>query len=69
VLPDRTADGRTLAPLIALTLLEKYHSSTPIALYLVAAAVISIISVAAAKETRGKSLRDVDAEAKARVNG
>jgi hypothetical protein len=35
----------------------------------VAAAVISIISVAAAKETRGKSLRDVDAEAKARVNG
>jgi len=59
----------SLAPLIALSLLEKYHSSTPIALYLVAAAVISIISVAAAKETRGKSLREVDAEAKARANG
>lgn len=58
----------SLAPLIGLSLLERYHSSTPIALYLVAAAVISIVCVGVAKETRGKSLRDVDAEASRRTD-
>ncbi|MBO9536390.1 fosfomycin efflux MFS transporter AbaF [Herbaspirillum sp.] len=53
----------SLAPLIGLSLLERYHSSTPIAIYLVVAAVLSIICVGMAKETRGKSLHDVDAEA------
>lgn len=57
----------SLAPLIALSLLEHYHSSTPIAVYLIAAAVISIICVGLAKETRGKSLREVDAEAQQRI--
>ncbi|SMG53499.1 Sugar phosphate permease [Paraburkholderia susongensis] len=57
----------SLAPLISLALLERYHSSTPIALYLVAAAVISIVCVGLAKETRGKSLRAVDAEASQRT--
>lgn len=59
----------SLAPLIALSLLDRYHSSTPIALYLVGAAAISIVCVSLAKETRGKSLREVDAEAQARING
>ncbi|KVN43632.1 MFS transporter permease [Burkholderia territorii] len=57
----------SLAPLIGLSLLERYHSSTPIALYLVAAAAISIVCVGVAKETRGKSLREVDAEANRRT--
>ncbi len=57
----------SLAPLIALSLLDRYHSSTPIALYLVAASAISIVCVSLAKETKGKSLREVDAEARARV--
>ncbi|MBD8757224.1 fosfomycin efflux MFS transporter AbaF [Pseudomonas coleopterorum] len=57
----------SLAPLIAITLLNKYQSSTPIAFYLLGAAVISIIAVSLTRETRGKSLRTVDAEAATRV--
>lgn len=59
----------SLAPLIAVTLLKEYNSSTPIAWYLVGAAAISIVAVAAAKETRGKSLRAVDEESVARNAG
>lgn len=58
----------SLAPLIALSLLQKFNSSTPIALYLVGAAVISIVAVSFAKETKGKSLRDVDDESALRTN-
>ena len=58
----------SLAPLIALSLLQKFDSSTPIALYLVGAAVISIVAVSFAKETKGKSLREVDAESALRTN-
>ncbi|MNO00635.1 hypothetical protein D3C81_2205640 [compost metagenome] len=50
-----------------MTLLKEYNSSTPIAWYLVASAVISIIAVAGARETRGKSLRAVDEESLART--
>ena len=57
----------SLAPLIAITLLTKYHSSTPIAFYLVGAALISIVAVGLTRETRGKSLHAVDAEAAARI--
>ena len=57
----------SLAPLIAITLLNKYHSSTPIAWYLVGAALISIVAVGLTRETRGKSLHQVDAEAAARI--
>ncbi|WP_433192897.1 fosfomycin efflux MFS transporter AbaF [Nocardia sp. CA-107356] len=53
----------SLAPLIAISLLNRFHSSVPISLYLVAAATISVIAVGFAKETSGKSLRAVDAEA------
>ncbi|WP_328403368.1 fosfomycin efflux MFS transporter AbaF [Nocardia sp. NBC_00403] len=53
----------SLAPLIAISLLNGFHSSVPISLYLVAAATISVIAVGLAKETSGKSLRAVDAEA------
>ncbi len=52
----------SMAPLIAVTLLKEYNSSTPIAWYLVGAALISIVAVAATRETRGKSLRAVDEE-------
>ena len=57
----------SLAPLIAITLLNKYHSSTPIAWYLVGAALISIVAVGLTRETRGKSLHQVDAESAARI--
>lgn len=57
----------SLAPLIAITLLNKYNSSTPIAWYLVGAALISIVAVGLTRETSGKSLHAVDAEAAIRV--
>ncbi|MFJ7071608.1 MFS transporter [Streptomyces sp. NPDC098781] len=48
------------APLIATALLNDYGSSTPIALYVIAAAVLTVIAVGAAKETRHRDLADVD---------
>ncbi|RJO78843.1 MFS transporter [Nocardia panacis] len=56
----------SLAPLIAVSLLNNFHSSVPISLYLVVAAVISVVAVGLAKETAGKSLHRVDEEARAK---
>ncbi|MDJ0342863.1 MFS transporter [Streptomyces sp. H10-C2] len=44
------------APLIATALLKDYGSSTPISLYVVLAAVVTLVAVAVAKETRGRDL-------------
>jgi MFS family permease len=55
----------SLAPLIAVKLLEIYDSSVPIALYLAGAAVITLIAVYFTRETKGldlKTLDDADAE-------
>ncbi|MET8244279.1 MFS transporter [Streptomyces sp. NPDC005202] len=49
------------APLIATALLSDYNSSTPIALYVIAAAVLTLIAVGAAKETRHRDLAAVEA--------
>jgi metabolite-proton symporter len=49
------------APLIATALLSGYGSSTPISLYVIAAVVLTLIAVGAAKETRHRDLADVDA--------
>ncbi|MEU6010761.1 MFS transporter [Streptomyces sp. NPDC047453] len=54
------------APLIATALLSAYGSSTPIALYVIAAAVLTLIAVGVAKETRHRDLADVDASAGAK---
>ncbi|MGW4822468.1 MFS transporter [Streptomyces sp. NPDC004227] len=51
------------APLIAVALLSRYGSSTPIALYVIAAAVLTLIAVGVAKETRHRDLADVEASA------
>ncbi|MDG4865432.1 MFS transporter, partial [Streptomyces sp. T-3] len=50
------------APLIATALLADYDSSTPIALYVIAAAVLTLIAVGVAKETRQRDLSDVAAD-------
>ncbi|WP_040805640.1 fosfomycin efflux MFS transporter AbaF [Nocardia concava] len=55
----------SLAPLIAISLFDHFHSSVPISLYLVAAAAISVVAVGLAQETVGKSLWSVDADAAA----
>jgi MFS family permease len=55
----------SLAPLIAVKLLEIYDSSVPIALYLAGAAVITLVAVYFTRETKGldlKTLDDADAE-------
>jgi metabolite-proton symporter len=50
----------SLAPAIATWLLAKFDSSVPIALYLAAAAVITLIAALATRETKGIDLADVD---------
>ncbi|MER5374758.1 MFS transporter [Streptomyces sp. NPDC002553] len=47
------------APLIATALLADYDSSTPIALYVIAAVLLTVVAVASAKETRHRDLADV----------
>ena len=49
------------APLIATALLADYDSSTPIALYVIAAALLTVVAVGVAKETRHRDLADVGA--------
>jgi MFS family permease len=50
----------SLAPIIAVKLLEIYDSSVPIALYLAGAAVITLIAVYFTRETKGIDLAAVD---------
>ncbi|MDT9594083.1 MFS transporter [Nocardioides zeae] len=50
----------SMAPIIAVALLDRYDSTTPIAFYLAGAAVVSLVALAFAKETRGSSLTDLD---------
>ncbi|MFJ9737071.1 MFS transporter [Streptomyces sp. NPDC101166] len=47
------------APLIATALLADYDSSTPITLYVIAAVLLTVVAVGAAKETRLRDLADV----------
>jgi MFS family permease len=51
----------SLAPIIASSLLGSFKSSTPVALYLLGACIITAVSVLFLRETRGVSLRDIDA--------
>jgi MFS family permease len=50
----------SLAPIIAVKLLEVYDSSVPIALYLAGAAVVTLIAVYFMRETKGIDLATVD---------
>ncbi|WP_431238583.1 MFS transporter [Mycolicibacterium aichiense] len=50
----------SLAPIIAVKLLEIYKSAVPIAIYLAGAAVITLIALAFARETKGIDLADLD---------
>lgn len=50
----------SLAPLIAVKLLDIYGSSVPIAIYLAVACVITLVAVFFTRETKGIDLHDVD---------
>ena len=51
----------SLAPIIAAALLQRFESWVPVAIYIVIACSITIVAVLTLKETRGASLRDIDA--------
>ncbi len=56
----------SLAPIIAVRLLDRYNSSVPIAWYLAAASAITVVAVLISRETKGLSLESLDvADAKA----
>ncbi|NMN96724.1 MFS transporter [Antrihabitans stalactiti] len=56
----------SLAPIIAVRLLDRYNSSVPIAWYLAAASAITVVAVVVARETKGLALETIDiADAKA----
>jgi len=50
------------APLIAVALLKSYGDSTPISLYVTLAAVVTVVALLFARETRGRDLADVTGE-------
>lgn len=52
----------SIAPMIATLLLKTYHSTVPITIYLMLVIAISIFAIFMLKETRGRSLRQVDQE-------
>ncbi|WP_353815561.1 MFS transporter [Agromyces sp. SYSU T00266] len=57
----------SLAPIIATSLLGQFGSSVPIAIYVAIACAITLVAVAAARETRGLDLREIDAADRART--
>ena len=52
----------SLAPIIAVALWKETHSSLPISIYVSAACVVSVIAALMARETKGKSWAEIDAE-------
>jgi MFS family permease len=57
----------SLAPIIATSLLAQYHSSVPVAVYVAIACAITLVAVAAARETKGADLRALDADDRTRL--
>jgi MFS family permease len=53
----------SVAPLIATALLKAYGSATPIIYYVSASCVLTGIAALVAKETKGKTFAEIDAEA------
>ena len=51
----------SMAPIIAVWLLREYGSSVPIAIYLAIAAMVTLVAVYFARETKGVDLADIDA--------
>lgn len=51
----------SMAPIIAVALLKQYNSWVPVAIYLAIACSITVVAVLTLKETKGASLREIDA--------
>ncbi|MFI4934114.1 MAG: MFS transporter [Caulobacterales bacterium] len=52
----------SLAPIIAVELFRRTHSTTPISIYVAGACAVSAIAALIARETKGKSFAEIDAE-------
>jgi MFS family permease len=52
----------SLAPIIALALFKQTRSALPIAIYVFLTCAVSVVAALAARETRGKSFAEIDAE-------
>ena len=52
----------SLAPIIALALFRQTGSSLPISIYVAAACAVSVVAALMARETRGKTFAEIDAE-------
>ena len=53
----------SLAPIIAVKLLDIYGSSVPIAVYLAVACAITVVAVVVARETKGLALESIERRA------
>jgi len=53
----------SLAPLVAVALLQHANSATPIAIYMAATAAVSVVAALAARETKGLTYAEIDARA------
>jgi len=51
----------SMAPIIAAALLQQYNTWVPVAIYIMVACAITVVAVVTLKETKGASLREVDA--------
>ncbi|MFL5297938.1 MAG: MFS transporter [Phenylobacterium sp.] len=57
-----TIIGGSWAPIISLALFKQYHSALPISLYLAFACAVSLGATLVAKETKGMTFAEIDAE-------
>ena len=55
--------GGSWAPIISLVLYKHFHSTLPISLYLAGACAVSFVAVLLARETKGLTFAEIDAEA------
>lgn len=55
--------GGSWAPLISLALYREFHSTLPISIYLASACGISLVATLLARETKGMTFEEIDAEA------
>jgi len=62
-----TIVGGSWAPLISLALFKAYHSALPISLYFAACCTVSLVAALAAKETKGLTFDEIDADAAAQA--
>jgi MFS family permease len=55
--------GGSWAPIISLALFKRFHSTLPISFYLAGACAVSLVATILARETKGLTFAEIDAEA------